>query len=283
VSAEDYETLLLRLAAEEEGYARTFPPEAAERCRAEVATAIPDPALLDELAEVTIAIEPEAVSKFMAIEDEAPPFMPELGPDLPLVYEPDADPGPVAGVPAKFSGPTPPKQEPAEPRPTTQPPVGPPRSAGPARLAERLAGSSPSAQVRAESVVQPAAPRAAVPPPASPPLQPPPPPPPPPPVAAASVPPSARGPGSPTVGPPAPPANLAPVSTAASQAATPASVTRCRFCASALPSGRTVVFCPFCGHQLAVSRCPRCDAELEPGWRHCIGCGLAIGPSRTGP
>jgi hypothetical protein len=265
VSAEDYETLLLRLVAEEGGYSRTFPPEAAERCRAEVGTAIPDLTLLDELAEVTIAIEPAAVSRIMAIEDEAPPFMPETGPELPFVYEPDSDsesdvdPGPVAGVPAKLPGLEPPGPKPAEPRPAepsagvplklpgleppeakpaepgpAHPPAGLPRPPAPSRLADRLG---------------------------------------PPPPAFGPVPPTA---------PPASPTGPAAVPPPAKQAASAPSTTRCRFCAAALPSGRSVVFCPFCGHQLAVSRCPRCDTELEPGWRHCISCGLAMGPSRTG-
>lgn len=48
-SVEDYETTLLRLIAGERGYARSDPPDAAERCREELGRVTPDLELLDQL------------------------------------------------------------------------------------------------------------------------------------------------------------------------------------------------------------------------------------------
>jgi hypothetical protein len=50
----------------------------------------------------------------------------------------------------------------------------------------------------------------------------------------------------------------------------------CVRCGSALPQKRAVNFCPQCGYKLRSKRCPSCGLELEPAWRHCIGCGVAV-------
>jgi hypothetical protein len=50
---------------------------------------------------------------------------------------------------------------------------------------------------------------------------------------------------------------------------------RCTHCRAALPVGRVVNFCPKCGQSQL--RCPKCKTELERGWRHCVGCGAAVG------
>ena len=55
-----------------------------------------------------------------------------------------------------------------------------------------------------------------------------------------------------------------------------ASVAQCAFCGGSLPDGRMVHFCPHCGQHLNVLHCPRCHAEVEFGWRHCIACGTAL-------
>lgn len=55
-SVEDYETVLLRLVAEERGYVRTQPTAAAERCRAELGQPNPDLGVLEALAEATIQV-----------------------------------------------------------------------------------------------------------------------------------------------------------------------------------------------------------------------------------
>ena len=50
----------------------------------------------------------------------------------------------------------------------------------------------------------------------------------------------------------------------------------CIRCGGILPAGRAVKFCPHCGGSQAPMRCPECKAEVEPGWRHCVGCGLPL-------
>ena len=47
----------------------------------------------------------------------------------------------------------------------------------------------------------------------------------------------------------------------------------CRYCSGTLPQGRAVTFCPHCGQNLALNQCPACGAEMEQGWKFCIGCG----------
>jgi double zinc ribbon protein len=51
---------------------------------------------------------------------------------------------------------------------------------------------------------------------------------------------------------------------------------RCNRCGGSLPVGRAVNFCPHCGGTQVPTRCPECKADLEPGWRHCVTCGLAL-------
>jgi predicted RNA-binding Zn-ribbon protein involved in translation (DUF1610 family) len=49
----------------------------------------------------------------------------------------------------------------------------------------------------------------------------------------------------------------------------------CTHCGAKLPAGRVVNYCPKCGQSQL--RCPKCKAELERGWRHCVGCGTPLG------
>lgn len=51
----------------------------------------------------------------------------------------------------------------------------------------------------------------------------------------------------------------------------------CLYCGGTLPGGRPVNFCPHCGQSQATLRCPACQAEIELGWRHCVGCGSPVG------
>jgi hypothetical protein len=50
----------------------------------------------------------------------------------------------------------------------------------------------------------------------------------------------------------------------------------CPYCGDRLPTDRLVRFCPHCGQRQAPPECPRCHSEVEPGWRHCVGCGGAL-------
>jgi hypothetical protein len=51
---------------------------------------------------------------------------------------------------------------------------------------------------------------------------------------------------------------------------------QCVYCGGALPE-RPVNFCPHCGQSQVATVCPRCHADVEPGWRHCVNCGTALG------
>ena len=51
---------------------------------------------------------------------------------------------------------------------------------------------------------------------------------------------------------------------------------RCSYCGGSLPGGRAVHFCPHCGQSQLLGQCPRCKAEVEYGWRHCVSCGTAL-------
>jgi hypothetical protein len=51
----------------------------------------------------------------------------------------------------------------------------------------------------------------------------------------------------------------------------------CIYCGGALPVHRPVNFCPHCGQSQTQVLCPECRAEIEPGWRHCVNCGAAVG------
>lgn len=62
---------------------------------------------------------------------------------------------------------------------------------------------------------------------------------------------------------------------AAAEKSPPLPDLRCTHCKAALPVGRVVNFCPKCGQSQL--RCPKCKMELERGWRHCVGCGAALG------
>jgi hypothetical protein len=62
---------------------------------------------------------------------------------------------------------------------------------------------------------------------------------------------------------------------AAAEGSPPLADVRCTHCRASLPVGRVVNFCPKCGQSQL--RCPKCKTELERGWRHCVGCGTALG------
>jgi hypothetical protein len=51
----------------------------------------------------------------------------------------------------------------------------------------------------------------------------------------------------------------------------------CLYCGGSLPTYRTVNFCPHCGQNQTQVLCPGCRSEVEPGWRHCVNCGAAVG------
>lgn len=60
---------------------------------------------------------------------------------------------------------------------------------------------------------------------------------------------------------------------------TPGEETRpsCIYCGGSLPVHRPVNFCPHCGQSQTLILCPECRGEIEPGWKHCVNCGAAVG------
>ena len=52
---------------------------------------------------------------------------------------------------------------------------------------------------------------------------------------------------------------------------------RCLHCGGSLPAGRVANFCPHCGQSQTQLLCSECRSEVEPGWRHCVNCGAAVG------
>jgi len=69
-SVEDYETVLLRLVAEERGYVKTSPADTAARCREELGQGNPDLSVLDAIADSTIQVTSLAAGK---VVDGGPP------------------------------------------------------------------------------------------------------------------------------------------------------------------------------------------------------------------
>jgi len=55
-----------------------------------------------------------------------------------------------------------------------------------------------------------------------------------------------------------------------------ADVAVCPGCAEALPSTRAVHFCPYCGLRIDTTPCRRCGDPVEPEWRYCPTCGMAV-------
>ncbi len=51
----------------------------------------------------------------------------------------------------------------------------------------------------------------------------------------------------------------------------------CIYCGGSLPVDRAVNFCPQCGQSQTKILCHDCRSEVEPGWRHCVNCGAAVG------
>ena len=98
-SVEDYDTVLLRLVAEERGYVRTMPATSAALARDELGQPNPDLGVLDSIADSTIQVTSLAAGK--VVDDGAPP--PAAGSAPP---PPPPAPAPATAAPPKASGPT---------------------------------------------------------------------------------------------------------------------------------------------------------------------------------
>ena len=89
-SQEDYELLILRLVAEEGGFARTNPPESAARCREEVGSPNPDLEIVEDLNDTTIQLD----SRHSALGTRHSPAEPP-----PTAPEPEPPPPPPSAEP----------------------------------------------------------------------------------------------------------------------------------------------------------------------------------------
>ena len=96
-SVEDYESVLLRLVAEEGGYVKTVPAAAADRCRGVLADSNPDLGVLDEVADSTIQVT--SIMAGRIVPDEgigaapgAPPAEPVIAPPRVARREDTGDP-----------------------------------------------------------------------------------------------------------------------------------------------------------------------------------------------
>jgi predicted RNA-binding Zn-ribbon protein involved in translation (DUF1610 family) len=141
-SVEDYETILLRLAAEERGYVVTVPAAAAERCRKELAEPNPDLCVLDEIGEAMLHMTPVVALRVVADEPAAGAPAPRA-PEKPAPAP--APPPPKARAPAPESRiPTPESRIPAvESRiPAVEPRVPTPDSRVPA-VESRIPSAEP--------------------------------------------------------------------------------------------------------------------------------------------
>jgi hypothetical protein len=99
-SSEDYEWLLMRLCAGEEGLARTGPDDVADQFRTEVGTPNPDLTLVQRHENAVVHLDPRAVAK-------------ALDPEPGLAYAPRVTPPPATRPAARPKS----KRAPPEPRP----------------------------------------------------------------------------------------------------------------------------------------------------------------------
>ncbi len=281
LNVEDYELLLLRLVAGEGGLAAGSPLAAVERCRAELDTGHPDPAVLHDLEGVSLRLDLGAIAlgdvvsevpggsivrSYTLAEPEAEAEA-EAEPELELEagQESDASPGwaesPHADREEAPEDEAIPSPEPAE------------------EYEEPMAEEA----VEFDFMDTPAPEHHDVPPPAEAPESEPEPEPEANPFQelfdapgdATEPEPEAPEPPQRAITPP--PEPVAPPPPAAHGEPPP----RCPHCASRLPSGRPVRFCPHCGSNVVPLQCVSCGAGLEPAWRHCVLCGApAVNDSR---
>lgn len=90
-TVEDYDLLLLRLAAGDGGFARTSPDDARARFAAEIASSNPDLSLLRRHADAVLTLEGLRLARALAASDHDPYAPPDLEPAM------ESEPEPLAG------------------------------------------------------------------------------------------------------------------------------------------------------------------------------------------
>lgn len=265
-SSEDYELLVFRLMAEEGGFARTTPPDAADRAREELASPVPDLDLVELWGDATLQLTHDVASRLAAIESaelaevpsSAEPVAPVAVVD-PLLREADSVEAIVDGA------------EQVHGLANDEKPVAVDLEESVISDAEQAEGkdsngldveplegkgsNEPDAELLIEELL-PTAPVAA-------------------PDTSVSSDVHAREEISAELSAPAPFEPLADSISVDGITATSTGERVCLSCEAPLPSDRLLAFCPFCGEQVGVRRCRRCGSEMEPDWRYCGACGEA--------
>ncbi len=249
-SSEDYELLVFRLMAEEGGFARTTPPDAAKRAREEIASPVPDLDLLELLGDTTLQLTHDVAGRIAAIESaELAEVLPPAEPVASVAaMEPvlrEADDAESAADDAEHESDLANDEEPIAA--DLEEPV-----ASGAEQAEDEDSNAPHADPPIEEQL-----------PTSPTV-----------VSDASSSPDVNAPEEISAElPPFEP--LADSVSVDGVTATSTGEQICLSCETPLPPDRLLAFCPFCGEQVGVRRCRRCGSEMEPDWRYCGACGEA--------
>lgn len=262
-SSEDYELLVFRLMAEEGGFARTTPPDAADRAREELASPVPDLDLVELWGDATLQLTHDVASRLAAIESAelaevspptelvaavAPPLR-EADPVETMIDDAEQAPGlandeePVA---VDLEKPVVSNAEQAE---------GEDSNGLDAEPLEGEGSNEPDAELLIEELL----PTVLV---ASP-------------ATSSSSDVHAREEISAELSAPAPFEPLADSVSVDGITATSTGEQVCLSCEAPLPPDRLLAFCPFCGEQVGLRRCRRCGSEMEPDWRYCGACGEA--------
>jgi len=249
-SSEDYELLVFRLMAEEGGFARTTPPDAAERAREEIASPVPDLDLLELLGDTTLQLTHDVAGRLAAIESA------ELAEVLPPV-EPVA---PVAAMEPVLRGADDAESaaDDAEQEPglvSDEEPVAVDLEESAVSDAEQADGDD-SDVPDAEPPIEEQLPTS--------------------PTVASDVSSSPDVNAAEEISAELPPFEpLADSVSVDGITATSTGEQVCLSCEVPLPPDRLLAFYPFCGEQVGVRRCRRCGSEMEPDWRYCGACGEA--------
>ena len=244
LNVEDYELLLLRLVAGEGGLIAASPLAAVERCRAELDTGHPDPAVLRDLEGVSLRLDLGAIALGDVVSEEPAGSIVRSYTLSEPEAETEAEPEPELALEAGQESPTSPVESPdaeGEEVPEEDEAIPSPEPA-------EMFGE-PEADPFQQLFDAPGDPTE----------------------------PEPEAPEPPQEAVPAPPEPVAPPPPAAHGEPPP----RCPHCASRLPSGRPVRFCPHCGSNVVPLQCVSCGAGLESAWRHCVLCGApAVNDSR---
>ncbi|MBK7922901.1 MAG: zinc ribbon domain-containing protein [Gemmatimonadetes bacterium] len=241
-SVEDYEMLVLRLAAGEGGFVRLASDDVAQVFRDQLESPNPDLEVLREHAKAELFLGTEPLAHALGPGPEEAYAPPEEEFDFPSVIPIDAARTPV---------PAPDRGEPPNRRAATEPPPG-------ARERDPGARESFRAEPPSQPAARPASPRTTTEPTVRP---------------LFTAEPAAPTPPPPPMVPPVPRMTAEPEPRGRRRD----SDVRCSYCGGHLPGGRTVNFCPHCGQNQSLTRCPECQSELELGWKHCISCGHPVG------